>query len=158
MWWGHGEALHVTAFAWSSEGFLEDGNVERLLEGKVENITFRNLEVESEAGILNWAAREGLVKNITYRNIKLSIGSKSKWPHRIDLRPNDIEPIVERPHNAFEAVNVSCLVVEGLEIKWDSVSRDSYGVAVLTSNTPDYSQSEITEILVESAPSGTVES
>jgi hypothetical protein len=158
MWWGHGEALHVTAFAWSDEGFLGDGNIERLLEGKVENITFRNLEVDSEAGILNWAAREDLVKNITYQNIKLSIGSRSKWPHRIDLRPNDIEPIVERPHNAFEAVNVSGLVIEGLEIKWDSSSRNSYGEAIFTLNTPSYSQSDVTEILVESAPRGIVES
>jgi len=158
MWWGHGEALHVTAFAWSDEGLLGDGNIERLLEGKVEDITFRNLKVDSEAGILNWAAREGLIKNINYQNITLSIGSRSKWPHRIDLRPNDIEPIVERPHNALEAVNVSGLVVEGLEIQWNSDSRESYGVAVFTSNTPGYSQSDVTETLVESAAKGTVES
>ena len=157
MWWGHGEALHVTAFAWSDEGFLGDGNVERLLEGKVENITFQNLEVDSEAGILNWAAREGLVRNITYKNIQLSIGSRSKWPHRIDLRPNDIEPFVERPHNAFEAVNVSGLVIDGLEIKWDSASRDSYGEAVFTFNTASYSQLDVTETLVDSASRGTLE-
>lgn len=151
MWWGHGEALHVTAFAWSDKGLLGDGNVERLLEGKVNNIIFRNLEVDSEAGILNWAVREGLVKNITYQNIKLSIGSRSKWPHRIDLRPNDIEPIIERPHNAFEAVNISGLVIDGLEINWDSASRDFYGEAVFTSNTASYSQLDVTETLVDSA-------
>jgi hypothetical protein len=128
------------------------------LEGKVEDITFRNLKVDSEAGILNWAAREDLIKNINYQNITLSIGSRSKWPHRIDLRPNDIEPIVERPHNGLEAVNVSGLVVEGLEIQWDSDSRESYGVAVFTSNTPGYFQSDVIETLVESAAKGTVES
>ena len=157
MWWGHGEALHVTAFAWSDEGFLGDGNIERLLEGKVENISFRNLEVDSEAGILNWAAHEGLVTNINYQNIKLSIGARSKWPHRIDLRPNDVEPIVERPHNAFEAVNISGLVIDGLEIKWDSDSRDSYGKAVFTSNTASYSHSDVTETLVDSASRETLE-
>jgi hypothetical protein len=157
MWWGHGEALHVTAFAWSDEGFLGDGNIERLLEGKVENIIFRNLGVESEAGILNWAAREGLVTNITYQNIKLSIGSRSKWPHRIDLRPNDIEPIVERPHNAFEAVNISGLVIDGLEIEWDFASRDSYGQAVFTSNTANYSQAGVTETLMDSTARETLE-
>jgi hypothetical protein len=150
MWWGHGEALHVTAFAWSQEEFLGDGNSERLLEGKVENITFRNLEIDSEAGILNWAAHEGLVKNVRYQDIRFKIGTKSKWPHRIDLRPNDIEPILERPHNAFEAVNVSGLSIEGLAIQWDSKSRKDYGVAVFTSNTPEFSKVAVTETLSNS--------
>ena len=145
MWWGHGEALHVTAFAWNEQGFLEEGNPERLLEGKVSNITFRDLEVHSEAGILNWAARPELVKDIRYENIKLKIGTRSKWPHRIDLRPNDISPVVERPHNAFEAVNVSTVSMTGLEIKWDEKSRPSYGDSVFTQNAPGFIANQVTE-------------
>jgi hypothetical protein len=146
MWWGHGEALHVTAFAWNEDGFLEDGNPERLLEGKVSNIYFRNLEVDSEAGILNWAARPELVKDIRYENIKLKIGTRSKWPHRIDLRPNDISPVVERPHNAFEAVNVSSVTVNGLELEWDKDSRSKYGDIVYTHNAPGFVANQMTEL------------
>ena len=149
MWWGHGEALHVTAFAWNEEGFLEDGNPERLLEGKVSNISFRNLDVDSEAGILNWAARPELVNDVRYQNIKLRIGTRSKWPHRIDLRPNDITPVVERPHNAFEAVNVSAITVNGLEINWDRDSRKDYGDAVYTHNAPGFVANQVTEIAGE---------
>ena len=149
MWWGHGEALHVTAFAWNEQGFLEEGNPERLLEGKVSNITFRDLEVHSEAGILNWAARPELVKDIRYENIKLKIGTRSKWPHRIDLRPNDISPVVERPHNAFEAVNVSTVSVTGLEIEWEDNSRPSYGDSVFTQNAPGFIANQVTEIAEE---------
>jgi hypothetical protein len=149
MWWGHGEALHVTAFAWNEQGFLEEGNPERLLEGKVSNITFRDLEVHSEAGILNWAARPELVKDIRYENIKLKIGTRSKWPHRIDLRPNDISPVVERPHNAFEAVNVSTVSMTGLEIEWDEKSRPSYGDSVFTQNAPGFIANQVTEIAEE---------
>jgi hypothetical protein len=149
MWWGHGEALHVTAFAWNEQGFLEEGNPERLLEGKVSNITFRDLEVHSEAGILNWAARPELVKDVRYENIKLKIGTRSKWPHRIDLRPNDISPVVERPHNAFEAVNVSTVSMTGLEIEWDEKSRPSYGDSVFTENAPGFIANQVTEIAEE---------
>jgi hypothetical protein len=149
MWWGHGEALHVTAFAWNEQGFLEEGNPERLLEGKVSNITFRDLEVHSEAGILNWAARPELVKDIRYENIKLKIGTRSKWPHRIDLRPNDISPVVERPHNAFEAVNVSTVSVTGLEIEWEDNSRPSYGDSLFTQNAPGFIANQVTEIAEE---------
>jgi len=149
MWWGHGEALHVTAFAWNEQGFLEEGNPERLLEGKVSNITFRDLEVHSEAGILNWAARPELVKDVRYENIKLKIGTRSKWPHRIDLRPNDISPVVERPHNAFEAVNVSTVSVTGLEIEWEDNSRPSYGDSVFTQNAPGFIANQVTEIAEE---------
>jgi hypothetical protein len=152
MWWGHGEALHVTAFAWSSAEHLDDGNPERLLEGKVTNITFRNLEVQSEAGILNWAAQPSLLSGIRYEDIKLKIGSSSKWPHRIDLRPNDIQPTVERPHNAFEAVNVSNVVIAGLDIEWEESSRQNYGVAVFTQNTSGFLQSQVTESSIISFP------
>jgi polygalacturonase len=152
MWWGHGEALHVTAFAWSSAEHLDDGNPERLLEGKVTNITFRNLEVQSEAGILNWAAQPSLLSGIRYEDIKLKIGSSSKWPHRIDLRPNDIQPTVERPHNAFEAVNVSNVVIAGLDIEWEESSRQNYGVAVFTQNTSGFLQSQVTESSITSFP------
>jgi polygalacturonase len=149
MWWGHGEALHVTAFAWNEQGLLGDGNPERLLEGRVSNISFRNLEVESEAGILNWAARPELVTDVLYQNIKLKIGTGSKWPHRIDLRPNDITPVVERPHNAFEAVNVSGITVNGLEINWDRDSRKDYGDGVYTQNAPGFVANQVTEIAGE---------
>lgn len=152
MWWGHGEALHVTAFAWSAAEHLGDGNPERLLEGSVRNITFRNLEVQSEAGILNWAAHQSLVSDVRYEDIKLKIGSNSKWPHRIDLRPNDIEPTVERPHNAFEAVNVSNVVIAGLDIEWQESSRQNYGVAVFTQNTSGFVQSQVTETSITSVP------
>jgi polygalacturonase len=149
MWWGHGEALHVTAFAWNEEGFLEDGNPERLLEGKVSNISFKNLEVDSEAGILNWAARPELVNDVRYQNIKLKIGTRSKWPHRIDLRPNDILPVVERPHNAFEAVNVSNVSVTGLEVEWDNQSRNRYGDSIYTQNAPGFVADHVTELARE---------
>jgi polygalacturonase len=145
MWWGHGEALHVTAFAWNKKELIGDGNPERGLEGTVSNITFRNLEVESEAGILNWAAHPELVKGVLYEDIDFKIGSSSKWPHRIDLRPNDILPVVNRPHNAFEAVNVSDVRIKNLKITWDSASRANYGSEMFIENPPGFIAESVTD-------------
>lgn len=137
VWWGHGEALHVTAFSWSDPNSKFDGNIERGLEGKVQNIVFENLEIDTEAGILNWAAKKGLIKNINFRNIKIKIGIKSKWPSRIDLRPNDISPIVFRPHNAIEVVNCENIKFENIDLTWDSKTKDRYGATKFIENSSE---------------------
>lgn len=125
MWWGHGEALHVTAFAWNKPENLGSGNPERILKGKVRNIRFENLEVTTEAGILNWAQEQGLIKNIEYKNVNVLMSKESKWPARIDLRPNDVVPVVERSHNALEIVNVDGLSVIDSSVIWDD-TRNEY--------------------------------
>ena len=50
MWWGHGEAIHVTASSWDHPDEPNPGNVERLLEGKVDGVRFANVEVHSASG------------------------------------------------------------------------------------------------------------
>ncbi len=147
LWWGHGEALHVTAFAWNEPGLVGDGNPERSLPGKVRNVVFRDLEVESEAGILNWAADPSLIQNILYQNVILSIGTQSKWNHRIDLKPNDLLPVVERPHNAFEAVNVSDIEVDNLKIVWDKESRGRYGNSLFVDSALGFKAKTINETI-----------
>lgn len=134
MWWGHGEALHVTAFAWNTPENLGSGNPERVLKGKVRDIKFENIEVTSEAGILNWAQEPGLIRNIEYKNISLRMSKESKWPSRIDLRPNDVLPTVERSHNALEIVNVEGLTVLESTISWDK-TRGEYQKAINQENS-----------------------
>lgn len=136
MWWGHGEALHVTAFSWNDPGHVGDGNPERALEGYVRNIRFENLDVDTEAGILNWAARPELIEGVQYINIRARVGSRSKWDHRIDLRPNDIQNFVERPHCAIEVVNSTNVTFAGCEVTWDKGSREKYGQLIHTERAP----------------------
>lgn len=136
MWWGHGEALHVTAFSWNDPGHVGDGNPERALEGYVKNIRFEELTIDTEAGILTWGARPELIENVSYSRVKAHIGQRSKWDHRIDLRPNDIQNFVERPHSAIEAVNCSGVTFNDCEIFWDQISRAKYGELVHSENAP----------------------
>jgi hypothetical protein len=126
----------VTAFAWNTPENLGEGNPERVLKGKVRDIKFENLDVTSEAGILNWAQEPGLIRNIEYKEISLKMRKESKWPSRIDLRPNDIVPMIERLHNGIEIVNVEGLKVIDSTISWDE-TRNYYLNAVSEENSVD---------------------
>jgi polygalacturonase len=128
-WWGHGEALHVTAFRWSEPEHLGDGNAERLIFGKVSNIRFENLNVLTEAGTLVWAQKKGLIKDVFFENVSQRMEKQSKWQPRIDLRPNDIEPFVHRKHSAFEVVNSESVHFTKTNVSY--TNREDFGELVV---------------------------
>ena len=146
MWWGHGEALHVTAFSWDDPAKGTDGNIERTYEGFVRDITFENITCHTEAGILNYAAHPELIKGVTYRNVEVHMQKESKWAARIDLRPNAIEPVIHRKHNAFEIFNASDINLDNCTVIWDQASRAEYGQAVVESNSVNITSTNFTEL------------
>jgi polygalacturonase len=127
MWWGHGEALHVTAFSWDDPSQGTDGNIERTYEGFVRDITFENITCRTEAGILNYAAHPELIKDVTYRNVQVHMDKQSKWDSRIDLRPNGIKSVIHRKHNAIEVFNTTDVSFENCTVIWDKSTRNQYG-------------------------------
>jgi len=145
MWWGHGEALHVTAFSWDDPGHGTDGNIERLREGKVRNITFRNINVTTEASTLVWAAHPELIKAVLFENINQQMINQSKWPHRIDLRPNGNNDVIRRKHNAFDVINATDVVIRNSRVTWDSQTRSMYGELLSTENSPGLIIESLTE-------------
>lgn len=146
QWWGHGEALHVTAFAWNQPENLQDGNPERLLMGIVSNIVFDNLEVDTEAGVLIWGQQEKLIDNITVKNSKIRISKKSKWPSRIDLRPNDQLALVERIPSAFELVNCRNISLQNVSLTWGQETRQDYGTLINQANVTNLDIKNLTEV------------
>ena len=147
MWWGHGEALHVTAFSWDDHQKGTDGNIERTFEGFVRDITFENITCRTEAGVLNYAAHTGLIKGVTYRNVDVFMDKQSKWDSRIDLRPNGIESVLHRKHNAFEIFNTTDVVLDKCRVVWDAKSRDQYADLVVESGSKNTNTSGLTEIV-----------
>lgn len=140
-WWGHGEALHVTAFSWddpNKEWNIEWGNQERQLEGKVDGIKFSNIRVVSEAAILVWAAHKELLKNIEFNRISLTMKKASKWPPRIDLRPNPIVDFISDKPSAFTIRNAENISIVNTEISWDSHSRAEYTSAIDQQNVEGF--------------------
>lgn len=145
MWWGHGEALHVTAFSWDDPVKGTDGNIERTYEGKVHDIVFRNIQVTTEASTLVWAAHPELIKNITFDNIEQRMQSQSKWPHRIDLRPNGIIDVVNQKHNAFDVMNATNVEIKNSRVTWDESSREKYGELIFSENSPGLNCETLTQ-------------
>ncbi len=145
-WWGHGEPLHVTAFAWNNKDKVGEGNPERAFEGRVSNIKFENIQCDSDAGILNWAARPEIVSNVLYQNVKIRLHTKTKWPSRIDLRPNDIIPVIERRHNAFEIVNCSSVELKDCVVEWVAECRDDFGLLLNLENSPNFESTNLVEL------------
>jgi len=144
MWWGHGEALHVTAFSWDKDH--TDGNIERTYEGFVRDITFENITCHTEAGILNYAAHPELIKGVTYRNVEVHMQKESKWEPRIDLRPNGIESMLHRKHNAFEIFNATNVTLDHCSVIWDGATRMQYGEALVESNSKNVTAVSFTEV------------
>lgn len=147
MWWGHGEALHVTAFSWDNG--KTDGNIERTYEGFVRDITFENITCRTEAGILNYAAHPQLIKGVIYRNVEVYMDKQSKWDSRIDLRPNGIEAVIHRKHNAFEIFNTTDVSLENCRVIWDKESRSAYADLIGESGSKNSNTSGLTEIVSE---------
>jgi len=143
QWWGHGEALHVTASAWNEPSLGTDGNVERMLEGKVDGIRFTNINVQSEAGILVWGAHPELIKNVEFDEIRLEMVKASKWPARTDLRPNDIIPVIEGAHSAITLMNAESVAITNSEILWDPATAGEYKSALSISSVSNFVQHQI---------------
>lgn len=150
MWWGHGEALHVTAFSWDDPAKGTDGNIERTYEGFVRDILFENITCHTEAGILNYAARPELIRDVTYRNVEVHLQKESKWDSRIDLRPNGIEHVLHRKHNGFEVVNTTNVTLDNCSVIWNSRDRENYGDALFESGSQGFNTKDFSEITRES--------
>jgi hypothetical protein len=146
MWWGHGEALHVTAFSWDDPAKGTDGNIERTYEGFVRDITFENITCHTEAGILNYAARPELIQGVVYRNIDVHMQKESKWESRIDLRPNGIESVLHRKHNGFEIFNATDVVLDNCSVTWQKSSREHYGDAIVEENSLNVTRNNFKEV------------
>lgn len=136
-WWGHGEALHVTAFSWDDPRIEWDpsrGNKERQLEGRVEGIRFFNLKVVSEAALLVWGAHPDLIRNIEFDHVSVIMKKASKWPPRIDLRPNPIQDFVREKSSAVTLRNAINVALLECSIDWDSSTRSEYAKVIDSEN------------------------
>jgi hypothetical protein len=83
---------------------------------------------------------------VTYRNVEVHMQKESKWAPRIDLRPNAIEPVIHRKHNAFEIFNSSDINLDNCTVIWDQASRAEYGQAVVESNSVNVTSTNFTEL------------
>lgn len=75
-WWGRGEPIHISNIK----------RQEKSIEGRIDNIIFKDIDADSENGIVVYGEKINL---IGLYNVKLKRHLKTNWPHKdIDLRPS----------------------------------------------------------------------
>ena len=141
-WWGHGEAIHVTAAAWDVGA--TEGNPERLLKGRVDGVRFENIQVKTEAAILVWATEPELIKNIEFDRVSITMSNTSRWPARVDLRPNGEVDFLREPHSAMTLINAESISIKDSEIFWAPETRENYKSALQVENVVNLAQHNFT--------------
>ena len=139
-WWGHGEAIHVTASAWDDPQGTTDGNPERLLEGKVDGVRFVNIEAHSEAAVLVWATHPELIKHVEFDRVNINMDNSSKWPPRVDLRPNGEVDFMREQHSAMTLLNVDSVSVTNSKVLWSDATKKNYKSALQIKNVKNFVQ------------------
>lgn len=128
-WWGHGEPLHVTAGAWTKA----------VGPGSVRNIVFRNILCRSEAGVVVWGEKPGLIEGVRFEDVRVELGKTSRWPHRVDLRPNEGNRMEVWPVSAFDVRHAADVQIRNCSVAWSETAGDGYAHAVHSVDAPGLS-------------------
>lgn len=116
-WWGSAEPIAVTAVKRNQETML----------GKISNITFQNINADSENGIFLYAEEEGGISNISFDRVNLHITKKTDWPKKMhDIRPTYGEGIFEDSFSGVYAYHVSDVTFHDLKITKDESVSDYF--------------------------------
>lgn len=79
-WWGRGEPIHVSSFPFSKG----------VNNGTISNISFKNIHITSETGIVVWGSEMGKVSDIQFDSVAIQINNSANvaaFGGNIDLRP-----------------------------------------------------------------------
>ncbi len=121
-WWGHGEAVKISAVPWLEQDAI----------GRVRNITLRNLLCDAENGILVYGWRPGLIEDVLFDNVRLTIDRHSKWPGgELDLRPTPQDGesykagIVPHPLSGFMIKNAARVTLRNCQVTYSDRARQS---------------------------------
>lgn len=104
-WWGSDEGIAITAVP------REDK------VGKISNLLFENININSENGLLIYGNDN--ISNITLKNIDLTINKKTDYPHEnLDLRPGKFG-IIESKFYALTVVGANDITFDSFNVKKD---------------------------------------
>jgi polygalacturonase len=128
-WWGKGESIHISAIQDTKDGKA----------GTIDNIRFRNITAQSEAGIVIYGTPGSTISNIYLEDIKLRIGKgeytetyggnfdlRPAWPLSTALFSHDIPGIY--------AGFVNNLTVRNFQLTWDEGLPEFFTEAVYAEN------------------------
>ncbi len=124
-WWGNGEPIHISAIR----------GKENVKMGRISGVSIENVSCRSENGIILYGTPESVLENISFRNVELEITDSrlnDLAGGNIDLRNTLDEKmgLFERDLPAFLALQVSGLNIENFSLKWTN-ARSAFFTSAL---------------------------
>jgi polygalacturonase len=112
-WWGKGEPVHVSAIA-------ENPGIN---PGKIRNISFQNVTMKSETGIVVYGDSTSTIEDLNFSTIKLQIVPSKlaeTYGGNFDLRPTKSPETQIFKHDipGFYARNVQNMIIRNFELQW----------------------------------------
>jgi len=116
-WWGSGEPISITSF----------NRDDKTISGSIDRVSFKNISIKSENGILLASDDKNKIKNIKFKDIYIELEKRSKWPINLfDLRPKYSEPqFLNNKSGVFNLYNSNCSVIANLSTKVDNKFFDN---------------------------------
>ncbi len=116
--WGYGEPLALTAV----------NRTDSIPVGEIRNLTFENITMDGENGMLIYGENDSRIHDLTFKNISLHLHNKSKWPKdKHDLRPYDKNPFIDGMVNVIYIRNASRISFQNLTYSKDESLNELYG-------------------------------
>ncbi len=141
-WWGNGEPIHISV--------KEGKKVEQKL-GLARNISFSNIQIESENGILVYNDSTDTLQDLSFIDINMYIKNgklQDEYGGNFDLRPNtDVSKnLFAHDIPAIYVKKASNVVFENVRVSWENNMHSyfKYGLWVEDSDQVRWYNSEIT--------------
>ena len=125
-WWGGGEPIHISALP---STYFNNRRPEARFLGVIENITFRNINIETEAGILIHGCYESVPRNITFDGVRIhmkdgpfnqAVGGNFDLRHTTGFK----QALFEHDIPAFYSNMVKNLTVRNMTVTWADTLPD----------------------------------
>lgn len=130
-WWGRGEPIHVSSFPFSKG----------VNNGTISNISFKNIHIISETGVVVWGSEMGKVSDIQFDNVAIQINNSANvaaFGGNIDLRPTPdfATNLFKRDLPAILFHNVQQVKLQSVSNKFNGAMPPFYthGLEVANSN------------------------
>ncbi|RAP75644.1 glycoside hydrolase family 28 protein [Paenibacillus montanisoli] len=113
-WWGKAEPIHISAV----KGFPHSGE-----PGSVRNVTFTNITVKSEHGIVIYGSEECSIENVTFEHVRMLVKNgplQESFGGNLDFRPalDDRLKVFGHDIPALYAKHVKGLAIHGFDLEW----------------------------------------
>lgn len=125
-WWGKAEPINITAVKRRNDTFI----------GSISDITFKNINCDSENGIFIFGEDNINIKNILFENVNVGLKAKTKWErNNHDLRPSYKYHLIEGPINVIYCKNACDIILDGFSYSLDETISKELEDVFFFSNT-----------------------